>query len=80
MDEVLISIQTLERVHCFNHIGNEGAIAIAQALQTNQILKELYFSGNEIGDEGAIALAQALQTNQTLEDLIFLMFDLPLKL
>ena len=67
MDNVLKSIQSLKKVVCFNHIGNEDAIALAPALQTNQTLEILYISCDEIGDEGAIALAQALHTNQTLE-------------
>ena len=50
-----------------NGIGNEGAIALAIALEDpNCTLTSLDLYGNNIGPEGAIALANALKTNRTL--------------
>jgi len=54
-----------------NIIRNEGATAIAQALQTNRTLRRLFVGGNNIGSEGAAAIAKALvQTkNHSLQEL-----------
>ena len=62
-----------------NDIGNEGAAAIAAALETmvgggggggggsgGSRLKGLDLTNNNIGDVGAVALAASLQVNQTL--------------
>jgi Ran GTPase-activating protein (RanGAP) involved in mRNA processing and transport len=49
-----------------NQIGDEGAKALAKALERNQTLRELDLESNQIGDEGALALAEALAKNQTL--------------
>ena len=40
--------------------------ALADALLTNDCLKELYLGDNRITDEGAIAIAAALRMNNTL--------------
>ena len=52
-----------------NNIGDEGATAIAKALETNTTLSELDLYHNNIGDEGATAIAKALETNTTLSKL-----------
>ena len=51
------------------NIGDDGAKALAQALQTNTTLQELEHGNNQVGDDGAKALAQVLQTNKTLQRL-----------
>ena len=53
-----------------NEIGDEGAAAIAKALEVNKTLTELILWGNEIGDEGASALAKGLTVNATLHSLV----------
>jgi hypothetical protein len=50
-------------------IGDVGAIAIAEALKTNESITDLYLGCNEIGDVGVIALAEALKTNMSITDL-----------
>ena len=50
-------------------IGDEGAKALAKALQTNTSLTRLNLNLNNISDEGAKALANALQTNTSLTTL-----------
>ena len=55
-----------------NDIGNEGVIAIAQALRSNSTLTKLTtltISGNKIGNDGAIAISELLQNNSTLKTL-----------
>jgi polyferredoxin len=68
-----------------NRIGDEGAIAIAQFLQENKTLIQLYLAGtfyffsspgslltlqdNKIGNLGAQELAQTLRVNQIIETL-----------
>ena len=54
-----------------NSIGNEGCVALATALTTNQSLTVLDLRRNLIGDEGARALADALGGghNDTLQQL-----------
>jgi len=49
-----------------NKIGNEGASALAEGLQTNTTITVLNLANNKIGNEGASALAQVLQTNTTI--------------
>ena len=44
-----------------NQIGDEGAQAIAEALQGNTSITSIYFVGREIGDAGAKAIAGALK-------------------
>lgn len=45
---------------CHNGIGDEGAEMIAEAIKTNQHLKELWLDGNQIGLSGAKALAKVV--------------------
>lgn len=49
-----------------NGFGDEGAVALAEALKTNKHLQECYVGSTAITDEGAIALAEALKVNSTL--------------
>ncbi|KAL0238264.1 hypothetical protein GEMRC1_012737 [Eukaryota sp. GEM-RC1] len=51
-------------------IGNEGAIALAEALKVNSTVTEIYLMNNSIGNEGAIALADALKVNSTVTQII----------
>jgi hypothetical protein len=44
-----------------NHIGDEGAIAIAEALKVNALLTSVDLRNNCIGDDGAKAIAEALK-------------------
>ena len=59
-----------------HHIDDTGAIALAEILETDMILKLkiLSLSGNQIKDQGATALAKALETNKAL-NLDFLVLD-----
>ncbi len=50
-------------------IGDDGAKALAEALETNKTLTGLDLAYNNIGDSGAKALAEALETNTTLTTL-----------
>ena len=63
---------TLEKLYLHqNNIGDEGAKAIAQVLETNKTLKLkiLGLNKNNIGDEGAKAIAQVLETNTIFDSL-----------
>jgi hypothetical protein len=54
----------LKQLHLFDcSIGDQGAIAIAEALRVNGALTHLIIEGNRIGDDGAAALARALRVN-----------------
>ncbi|KAL0238378.1 hypothetical protein GEMRC1_012851 [Eukaryota sp. GEM-RC1] len=48
------------------HIGNDGAIALADALKVNSTVTKINLECNSIGTEGAIALADALKVNSTV--------------
>lgn len=50
----------------FNSIDCRGAVALAQALNTNQTLTHLQLYHNKIGDTGAKAFVKVLQCNKTL--------------
>ena len=50
----------------FNNIDCRGAVALAQALSTNQTLTHLELFHNKIGDTGAKAFVKVLQCNKTL--------------
>ena len=50
-----------------NNIGDQGAIAIAEALKFNAGLKFLGLNNNNISDTGAIAIADALKFNADLK-------------
>lgn len=59
----------LERLNLTgNRIGNTGALAIADLLQSNPTssLKHLALARTDIGDEGCLALAAALRVNTSL--------------
>ena len=45
----------------FNNIGDNGATAIAKALETNTTLSDLDLRSNNIGENGATAIAKALK-------------------
>ncbi|KAL0245109.1 hypothetical protein GEMRC1_009189 [Eukaryota sp. GEM-RC1] len=47
-------------------IGDEGAIAIAEALKVNSSVTNINLWNNSIGDEGAIAIAEALKVNSSV--------------
>jgi Ran GTPase-activating protein (RanGAP) involved in mRNA processing and transport len=49
------------------NIGDDDAIALAQALRVNTFLTVFGLKENKIGDVGATALAQALQVNKFLK-------------
>ena len=53
-----------------NNIGNEGVIAIAEALKENQIITTLDLHNNFIGPEAATALANALRVNSSITKVI----------
>merc|ERR1712150_49206 len=57
--------------NCFrsNGIGDNGAQVIAEALQMNQSLTEVYLYDNNIGDIGGKAIGQALKKNISLRKL-----------
>ena len=50
-----------------NAIGEDGAIAIAQAITNNKTLKKLYINRCEITSTGATAIANSLLHNTSLE-------------
>ena len=50
-------------------INSSGAIALAEALQSNRTLERFDLSGNEIECTGAAALAKALRSNRALTHL-----------
>ena len=52
-----------------SNIGDDGAVALAEALRHNSTLNSLNLYGNNIGDAGAVALAKALHHNSTLNSL-----------
>jgi Leucine Rich repeat len=42
------------------YVGDDGAVALAEELTSNTLLKVLNLAGARIGDDGAIAIAGAL--------------------
>ena len=52
-----------------NWAGDEGAKAIAGALEVNSVLTDLNLRFNSIGDEGAKSIASALHVNGVLTNL-----------
>ncbi|RUP52159.1 hypothetical protein BC936DRAFT_139321 [Jimgerdemannia flammicorona] len=52
-----------------NNIGEEGAMAIAKALETNITITTLYLSSNNIGEECSNAVKNALKENKVLTSL-----------
>ena len=52
----------LEEIDLYrNHIGDEGARAIADALHSNSVLVKLVIGNQRIGNKGALAFADALE-------------------
>ncbi|KAL0238200.1 hypothetical protein GEMRC1_012673 [Eukaryota sp. GEM-RC1] len=49
-----------------DHVGNEGAVALAEALKVNSTVTHVDLGCNSIGVEGTIALAEALKVNSTV--------------
>lgn len=47
--------------------GDEGAVAMAEALKANQALTNVTLGGNKIGDAGALAMADMLRINNALK-------------
>ena len=52
-----------------NFLYDKGAVALGNALLTNDALQFLSLSSNGVGDEGAIALAEGLKGNRALRRL-----------
>uniref|UniRef100_A0A8C5QDX0 Leucine rich repeat containing 74A n=1 Tax=Leptobrachium leishanense TaxID=445787 RepID=A0A8C5QDX0_9ANUR len=50
----------------YNGFGNEGALALGEALKANMSLQRLDISCNRISNEGARLLCKGLETNETL--------------
>ena len=50
-----------------NHIGSDGATAHAEALASNNALKDLQLTCNPIGDDGATSIAEMLTRNESIE-------------
>ena len=50
-----------------NNIGDQGAIAIAKALEVNASVTKLSLGRNQIGDAGAAAIANAIAVNASLK-------------
>ena len=49
-----------------NNIGNEGAIALAEAIKINKTLTYINLSKNSIGEEGCLALKDAIRGKNNL--------------
>ena len=47
----------------FNLVGDEGGVAIAQALTVNSALRVLHLDNNRVGDPTALALAKSLKVH-----------------
>ncbi|CAF3319953.1 unnamed protein product [Rotaria sp. Silwood2] len=62
VDQAIIQRQCTELWLKQNSITSQGALILADALQHNITLRELYLYGNQISDIGSRALAQALST------------------
>lgn len=53
----------------WNGFGNEGALALGEALKFNNTLVYLDLGNNRINDEGVGMLCRGLETNDTLRTL-----------
>ena len=51
----------------YNHIGDIGAVAVAESLRYSTSLRELNLTGNKIGDEGAMAIIRATIARKGLQ-------------
>ena len=49
----------------YNNIGNEGAVALGRALESNNTLQELWLENNNIGNDGAVAIIGGIARNNT---------------
>lgn len=64
MDSLLRALPPLRDLNVArNNIGDRGACAIAEFIQTHYHLKTLKVSWNKIKGKGGIALAEALKEN-----------------
>jgi NLR family CARD domain-containing protein 3 len=52
-----------------NHLGAEGAAALAPALAANGALTKLSLAENKLEEEGTKAICEALEQNTTLKEL-----------
>jgi Ran GTPase-activating protein (RanGAP) involved in mRNA processing and transport len=52
-----------------NSIGDDGAVAMGEALKVDMLLTKLDLNGNRIGNFGAVALGEALTVNSSLTEL-----------
>ena len=53
----------------YNFVGNQGAVALSEAISANLTLRTLTLKNNSIGDEGLLAIKRALEVNNTLQSL-----------
>ena len=51
----------------WNGFGNEGSLAMAEALKFNSTVQWLDMSNNRIMDEGALLLSKGLEVNDSLK-------------
>ena len=54
----------------YNQIGDKGVATIAEALLTNDKLKNLGLSHCDLGDDGTKSLVKLLHTNKCLNELV----------
>jgi Ran GTPase-activating protein (RanGAP) involved in mRNA processing and transport len=52
-----------------NHLGDDGAAAIAHLLSSNRTISQVHLAGNGIGDRGAAAICQALGADALVTEL-----------
>jgi len=65
--DVAVGLQHLRL--SYNSVGNQGAVALADAIRVNQSLLTLTLKNNSINDEGLLAMKRALEVNNTLQSL-----------
>ena len=53
----------------WNGFGDEGALAVGKALETNTFLDELDLSSNRIGPDSCVGLSKSLRINTNLKTL-----------
>ena len=65
-----LAASTLTRIDLGdNLIGDEGAIAICEALALNESVRRLVLKGNQLSDDGVKGIVDALMSNRHLRDL-----------
>lgn len=64
-----VEFYTMATTTVATSIGDAGAVALGEALQTNTALSYLNLGFNIIGDVGAAAIGEVLQTNTALTEL-----------